>query len=137
MRDNASSVRFFLGAMLHDEKLSEGLTDQVLKLYDGYRAIAGRPDRAAPRRRSFARATLAPEAAASFLLSALNGLLIGFLFMGGNAVDLDGAVTMLSEWLFGDVAQRSTGGGDAPSPNFLQPAGSQENHEYASTAEDR
>src|ERR1017187_1256401 len=37
VRDNASSVRFFLAQMLHDQRLSEGLNDQVLKLYSGYR----------------------------------------------------------------------------------------------------
>jgi hypothetical protein len=41
-----------------------------------------------------------PQAAASFLLSTLNGLLIGFLFLGNQAVDLDGAMAMLRQWLF-------------------------------------
>ena len=39
VRDNASSVRFFLAQMLHDQKLSESLNEQVLKLYGGYRAM--------------------------------------------------------------------------------------------------
>src|ERR1700739_3933826 len=39
VRDNASSVRFFLAQMLHDQKLSESMNDQVLKLYSGYPAI--------------------------------------------------------------------------------------------------
>ena len=39
VRDNASSVRFFLAQMLHDQRLSESLNEQVLKLYGGYRAM--------------------------------------------------------------------------------------------------
>ena len=39
VRDNASSVRFFLAQMLHDQTLSEGLNEQVLQLYTGYRAM--------------------------------------------------------------------------------------------------
>ena len=39
VRDNASSVRFFLAQMLHDQRLSERLNEQVLKLYSGYRAM--------------------------------------------------------------------------------------------------
>ena len=39
VRDNASSVRFFLAQMLHDQRLSESLNEQVLKLYSGYRAM--------------------------------------------------------------------------------------------------
>jgi hypothetical protein len=41
--------------------------------------------------------------AASFLLSTLNGLLIGFLFSGENALSLDGAITVLRHWLFADA----------------------------------
>ncbi len=39
VRDNASSVRFFLAQMLHEQRLSEGLNEQVLRLYSGYRAM--------------------------------------------------------------------------------------------------
>ena len=39
VRDNASSVRFFIAQMLHDQHFAEGLSDQVLKLYTGYRAM--------------------------------------------------------------------------------------------------
>ena len=39
VRDNASSVRFFLAQMLHDPRLSESLNEQVLQLYGGYRAM--------------------------------------------------------------------------------------------------
>jgi hypothetical protein len=97
-------VRFFLAQMLHDQRLSESLNDQVLKLYTGYRTmlielIAGAQQKGICPRRS------APEAAAGFLLSALNGLLIEYLFLGAQAVDPEGAVAMVAEWLFGDSPQ--------------------------------
>ena len=53
----------------------------------------------------------APESAAAFLLSALNGLLIEFLFMGANAIDPEGAVAMVGEWLFGPSGTSSSEGG--------------------------
>jgi TetR/AcrR family transcriptional regulator len=115
VRDNASSVRFFLAQMLHDQRLSESLNDQVLKLYSGYRAmivelIASAQQKGVCTRRS------APDSAAAFLLSALNGLLIEYLFIGANAIDQEGAVAMVSEWLFGPPAtSTSSGGGSAPS----------------------
>jgi AcrR family transcriptional regulator len=115
VRDNASSVRFFLAQMLHDQRLSESLNDQVLKLYGGYRAmivelIASAQQKGVCPRRS------APESAAAFLLSALNGLLIEYLFIGANAIDQEGAVAMVNEWLFGPPAtSTSSGGGSAPS----------------------
>jgi AcrR family transcriptional regulator len=113
VRDNASSVRFFLAQMLHDPRLSEGLNEQVLQLYGGYRSmlvelIASAQQKGICTRRS------APELAAAFLLSALNGLLIESLFMGANAIDPEGAVVMVSEWLFGPGTSTSEGGG-APS----------------------
>jgi AcrR family transcriptional regulator len=110
VRDNASSVRFFLAQMLHDQRLSETLNDQVLKLYGGYRAmlvelIASAQQKGICPRRS------APESAAAFLLSALNGLLIEYLFMGANAIDPEGAVAMVGEWLFGPSGTSSSEGG--------------------------
>ncbi len=104
VRDNASSVRFFLAQMLHDQHLSESLNEQVLKLYRGYRAmlvelIANAQQKGVCTRR------FEPEAAAGFLLSALNGLLIENLFMGATAVDPEGAMTMVGEWLFGDSTE--------------------------------
>ncbi len=112
VRDNASSVRFFLAQMLHDQRLSEGLNDQVLKLYSGYRAmlveLIGRLQQ-----KGVCRRRMASESAAAFLLSALNGLLIEYLFMGANTVDPEGAVAMVGEWLFGESpgASSSEGGG--------------------------
>jgi AcrR family transcriptional regulator len=114
VRDNASSVRFFLAQMLHDQRLSESLNDQVLKLYSGYRAMLVELIARAQQKGICTRRT-APEAAAAFLLSALNGLLIEYLFMGANAVDPEGAVAMVGEWLFGGSPESSSSeGGGAP-----------------------
>ncbi len=112
VRDNASSVRFFLAQMLHDQRLSEGLNEQVLQLYGGYRAMLVELIASAQQKNICARRT-APESAAAFLLSALNGLLIEYLFMGANAIDPEGAVAMVGEWLFGSGTSSSEGG--APS----------------------
>ena len=104
VRDNASSVRFFLAQMLHDQRLSESLNDQVLKLYSGYRTMLIELITSAQQKGICPRRS-APEAAAGFLLSALNGLLIEYLFLGSRAVDPEGAVAMVGEWLFGDTSQ--------------------------------
>ncbi len=113
VRDNASSVRFFLAQMLHDERLSESLNEQVLELYSGYRAMLIELITAAQQKGVCTRQT-APESAAAFLLSALNGLLIEYLFIGANAIDPEGAVAMVGEWLFGPSGTSSSEGG-APS----------------------
>ncbi|HEY6420585.1 MAG TPA: TetR/AcrR family transcriptional regulator [Candidatus Binataceae bacterium] len=101
VRENASSVRFFLAQMLHDQSLSEGLNDQVLKLYGGFRAmlveLLGRAQA-----KGLCTHRFVPDAAASFLLSALNGLMIEQLFVGNSAIDSEGAVVMVGQWLFGD-----------------------------------
>src|SRR5579863_6877858 len=80
VRDNASSVRFFLAQMLHDQRLSEGLNEQVLRLYSGYRTMLVELITRAQQKNICARRS-APESAAAFLLSALNGLLIEYLFI--------------------------------------------------------
>jgi AcrR family transcriptional regulator len=114
VRDNASSVRFFLAQMLHDPHLSESLNEQVLQLYGGYRAMLVELIASAQQKGICARRS-APELAAAFLLSALNGLLIEYLFMGANAIDPEGAVAMVGEWLFGPPGTSTSEGGGAPS----------------------
>ncbi len=113
VRDNANSVRFFLAQMLHDQRLSESLNEQVLKLYGGYRAMLVELIVRAQQKGICTRRT-APESAAAFLLSALNGLLIEYLFMGANAIDPEGAVAMVGEWLFGPPATSTTSEGGGP-----------------------
>jgi len=100
VRDNASSVRFFLAQMLHDQHFSEGLSEQVLKLYSGFRTMLVELIAQAQGKGQCAH-RFKPEAAASFLLSALNGILVEHLFVSGNPLDPEEAVAMVSEWLFG------------------------------------
>jgi AcrR family transcriptional regulator len=110
VRDNASSVRFFLAQMLHDQRFSEGLSEQVLKIYSGYRGLlVGLIALAQQKGLCVLRFT--PEAAAGFLLSALNGILIEHLFVANNPLDSEEAVAMVSEWLFGQ--ETPSGGGKA------------------------
>jgi AcrR family transcriptional regulator len=112
VRDNASSVRFFLAQLLHGERLSEGLSGQVMQLYDGYRALLIDLVRRA-QEKGLARREFPPEAAAGFLMSALNGTLIEFLFMGNAAINVDSAVAMLRGWLFHDTPHSGNGGAKA------------------------
>src|SRR5713226_4098965 len=39
IRENASSVRFFLGRMMHEEEMPDAFTDQLRKIYDGYETL--------------------------------------------------------------------------------------------------
>ncbi|HEY2486221.1 MAG TPA: TetR/AcrR family transcriptional regulator [Candidatus Binataceae bacterium] len=110
VRDNASSVRFFLAQMLHDQRFSEGLNEQVLKIYSGYRGMLVELIARAQQKRLCA-LRFTPQAAAGFLLSALNGILIEHLFMANNPLDSEEAVAMVSEWLFGQ--ETPSGGGKA------------------------
>ncbi|HEY2525917.1 MAG TPA: TetR/AcrR family transcriptional regulator [Candidatus Binataceae bacterium] len=112
VRDNAPSVRFFLGQLLHGEKVPEELATQVMKLYDGYRELMLDIVRRAQEKNLCLR-DIAPEAAANFMVSALNGSLLGFLFTGSTSDDLSRAVTMLEEWLFRDSVNRPAEGGKA------------------------
>jgi AcrR family transcriptional regulator len=111
VRDNASSIRFFVAQMLHDERLSDGIAGQVLALYEGYHSLLvdliGRAQRQGVCSREFE-----PEAVVAFLLTTLNGFLIGYLFLGNRAVGVEEAMAMMSQWLF----PRTAGvGADAPS----------------------
>ena len=110
VRDNASSVRFFLAQMLHDQRFSEGLNEQVLKIYSGYRGMLVELI-ARAQQKGLCALRFTPQAAAGFLLSALNGILIEHLFVANNPLDSDEAVAMVSEWLFGQ--ETPSGGGKA------------------------
>jgi len=101
VRDNANSIRFFVAQLLHDEKGSETLTSQVLALYNGYRTLLTELIERG-QEKGFCSRDFPPPEAAAFLLSMLNGTLIGYLFAGGNGVDLEGSLGMLRQWLFHD-----------------------------------
>ena len=104
VRDNAGSIRFFVAQLLHDERPSDGLANQVMQLYDGYRTLLvdliGRAQNNFVCIRDFP-----PRAVASMLLATLNGLLIGFLFAADQAVQVESAVSMIRQWLFHDGPQ--------------------------------
>jgi AcrR family transcriptional regulator len=110
--DNASSVRFFLAQLLREQKISDALSEQVMKLYSSYRAmlveLIGRA-----REKGLCETGLSPETAAAFIVSALNGQLIEFLFMGGGAINPHSAIEMVDEWLFRETHKRNPAGGKA------------------------
>jgi AcrR family transcriptional regulator len=103
VRDNASSIRFFVAQLLHDEQMSDGLTTQVMALYEGYRTLLTDLITRAQEKRLCSSRVL-PQMATAFLLATLNGLLIGYLFLGNQGIDLEGAMGMLREWLFSEAA---------------------------------
>lgn len=119
--DNASSVRFFVAQLLHDEHLADGLVGQVLQLYDGYRALL--VDLIArAQARGICVKDFPPDAAVSFLLSTLNGLLIGFLFMRNQGLDVAGATAMLRQWLFKDEpTQAASAAASMTVPDITRP----------------
>lgn len=102
VRDNASSIRFFVAQLLRDEHRSDNLSAQVLKLYDGYRTLLV-DLLAKAQEKALCSRQFSPQMVASFLLSTLNGLLIEFLFLGNQGLDVEGTMEMLHQWLFNDV----------------------------------
>jgi AcrR family transcriptional regulator len=112
VRDNAASVRFFLGQLLHGEKVPEELAIQVMRLYGGFRELMTDIVRRAQEKNVCSR-DMEPQTAAAFMVSALNGSLIGFLFSGSSEVEVDRAVTMLDDWLFRDAGQHRNEPGKA------------------------
>jgi AcrR family transcriptional regulator len=110
VRDNASSVRFFLARLLRDgDEVSEEFTSRIRGLYDGYRALLMDLIRRA-QEKGLCVGTLKPEATSSMLLAALNGMLVELLFMQSADFDLKAALGTLRGMLFGD-AQHNEGGG--------------------------
>jgi TetR/AcrR family fatty acid metabolism transcriptional regulator len=104
VRENASSIRFFVAQILHDESAKDSLSNQVLGLFDGYRSLVtdliGRAQA-----KGMCASGFPPTVMAGFLLAALNGLLLGHMFLGSRPADLESGMTMLRRWLFGDDAQ--------------------------------
>jgi AcrR family transcriptional regulator len=103
VHDNASSIRFFVAQLLHDERSSESLTGQVLALYEGYRSLLADLIARCQQKGLCAR-RWEPQAAVAFLLATLNGMLVGYIFLGNPGLDLEGALGMMRQWLFGDLA---------------------------------
>jgi len=104
VRENSSSIRFFVTQILHDEKTKDSLSNQVLALYEGYRTLVtdliGRAQA-----KGMCACRFPPPAAAAFLLATLNGLLLGHMFLGSRSTDLETGMNMLRQWLFGDAPE--------------------------------
>jgi AcrR family transcriptional regulator len=104
VRENASSIRFFVAQILHDESTKDSLSNQILALFDGYRSLVtdliGRAQA-----KGMCASGFPPTAMAGFLLAALNGLLLGHMFLGSDSADLETGMTMLRRWLFGAAAE--------------------------------
>ncbi len=104
VRENASSIRFLVAQILHVEATNDSLSNQVLTLFEGYRTLVtdliGRAQA-----KGMCVCSFPPLDAAGFLLAALNGLLLGHMFLGSRPVDLETGMKMLRQWLFGDVPE--------------------------------
>jgi AcrR family transcriptional regulator len=118
VRDNASSIRFFIAQLLHGDRTYEAITNQVMALYEGYRTLLtdliARAQEKALCSRDFS-----PQVAVTFLLSTLNGMLLGFLFVRDNGADLEGAIGMLRQWLFRETPPTESGNTPKSSTNAL------------------
>lgn len=106
VRENAGSIRFLVAQILHDEAIKDSLSHQVLALFEGYRTLVtdliGRAQTKGMCTRSSP-----PVDAAGFLLAALNGLLLGHMFLGTRPTELETGMKMLCQWLFGDAPNLS------------------------------
>lgn len=101
VRENASSVSFFLRRFMSGEEMPEAFTEQIRRLYDLYKALLTDRIRLGQDKGLCARSHQ-PEVLANFALAALNGLLINLLFMSQASFNLDSALTMLYGLLFGE-----------------------------------
>jgi len=104
VRENANSIRFFVAQIIHDESSKDSLSSQVLALFEGYRSLVtdliGRAQA-----KGMCACRFPPSAAAGFLLAALNGLLLGHMFLSSQLSDLETGMKMLRQWLFGDAPE--------------------------------
>jgi AcrR family transcriptional regulator len=107
VRDNASSIRFLVAQILYDKRTKDSLSNQVLALYDGYRTLVtdliGRAQV-----KGTCTCRFPPAAAAALLLAALNGLLLGQMFLGSQPTDFESVMNMLRQWLFGGPPELET-----------------------------
>lgn len=99
VQENAASVRFFLQQLLRGQRTPASLSAQIMKLYAGYRDLLVDLIARAQQKRRDMRA-IAPETAATFLMWALNGILVGLLFTGNGIAEPQSAVSVLDKWLF-------------------------------------
>jgi AcrR family transcriptional regulator len=110
VRENASSVSFFLRRFMNGEEMPDIFTEQIRRLYDLYQALLTDRIRLAQQKALCSRSE-PPAAMANFVLAALNGLLINLLFMSQMPPDLDGALAMLYGLLFNERPDSARGAG--------------------------
>ncbi len=103
VRENASSVSFFLRRFMSGEEMPEAFTEQIRRLYDLYKALLMDRIRLGQEKGLCARSHQ-PDVLANFALAALNGLLINLLFMSQASFNLDSALAMLYGLLFGEIS---------------------------------
>jgi AcrR family transcriptional regulator len=99
VRENASSVSFFLRRFMNGEEMPDAFTEQIRRLYDLYQALLTDRIRLA-QETGLCPHTYQPEVMANFVLAALNGLLINLLFTSQMPSDLDSSLAMLYGLLF-------------------------------------
>jgi len=108
VRENASSVSFFLRRFMSGEEMPEEFTEQIRRLYDLYKALLTDRIRLGQEHGLCSRSNQ-PDVLANFVLAALNGLLINLLFMSQAPFDLDSALAMIYGLLFGEVSGAAPG----------------------------
>jgi AcrR family transcriptional regulator len=108
VHENGNSIRFFVAQMLHDERTKDSLSGQVLALFHGYQSLVTDLIGRAQAKGMCTCGFPAPRAA-DFLLAALNGLLLGHLFLGTGPADLESGRKMLRQWLFRDAPEVDPG----------------------------
>lgn len=108
VRENASSIRFFVAQIIHDETSKDALSNQILALFEGYRSLV--TDLIARAQvNGMCACSFSPNAVAEFLLAALNGMLLGHMFLGNRLSDLESGMKMIRQWLFGDASEFQQG----------------------------
>jgi AcrR family transcriptional regulator len=103
VRENVSSVSFFLRRFMNGEEMPDAFTEQIRRLYDLYTALLTDRIRLAQQKGLCSRSE-PPEMMTNFVLATLNGLLINLLFMSQTPFNLDGALAMLYGLLFDERA---------------------------------
>jgi AcrR family transcriptional regulator len=114
VRENASSVSFFLRRFMNGEEMPDAFTEQIRRLYELYTALLTDRIRLAQEKGLSSRSQ-PPDVLANFVLAALNGLLINLLFTGEMPFNLDGALAMLHGLLF-EKAGSQPGAATQPKP---------------------
>ncbi len=108
VRENASSVSFFLRRFMSGEEMPQAFTEQIQRLYDLYHGML--TDRIAlAQEKGLCSRSNQPDVMANFVLAALNGLLINLLFMSQAPSNLDSALTMLYGLLFDEPSGPAPG----------------------------